>query len=130
MNFTLRLFKGTYSNEYYSTLTLSDIHIIGKDGKFEPARIFKGNQKKFKYVINIKGQFSKVAGSNSYPLLWWKGEYIDIEIKNFPRFPVIAQDWHVARNIMREDRYDGNYLPFHWNNGFEPLRFEILNLDY
>lgn len=70
----------------------------------------KGNQKKFGYSIELSKPFNKVSGSNSYPNLTFKGEYIDIIIKNFPRYPCFCQNKYAARNILNGYK-DTNSFP-------------------
>jgi len=124
MNFTLRVYRDSYPIIWYnfSHITISNITLISKHTKFDPVCEHNGNKKRFGYSINVKGKFAKVSGSNSYPILHFKGEYIDIEVKNFPRFPVVSQDKYHARNLM------AGYADDSIDNGFDQLHFDILNL--
>ncbi len=120
-NFTLRILPPKEWMDF-RFITLSNITLISKPTKFDPPCLYKGNQKKFNYKMTVNTKrILRVAGSNSYPVLGFKGKYLDIEIENFPRFPVLGQDYYDARSFMNE-----------WNNvigdGFDHLNFEILNL--
>lgn len=90
-NFTLRLHnrESLGSHEDIRRLTVSNVTLITKPDKFSEICTHKGNQRKLKYSMDIKGKFSRVAGSNRYPELHFKGDYIDIEIKNFPYEPIL-----------------------------------------
>lgn len=92
-NFKLRIHQSSSNSCLYSlrNITISNITIIDKYGKFQAPVITK-NAQKFGYSVNIKGKFAKVGGSNTYPCITFKPKYIEIEIKNFPRFPAFAQD--------------------------------------
>lgn len=91
-NFIIRLSKSKSNSCLYSLsdITISGITIINKNAKFELPKI-TNNINKFGYNINIKGNFLRVGGSNSYPVITFKDEFIDIEIKNFPRFPAFYE---------------------------------------
>lgn len=130
MNFTIRIYNTSYSIIHYdfNHITIGGITIISKRTKFDPVCLHNGNQKKFGYSIGVKGKFNKVSGSNSSPTISWKGEYIDIEISNFPRFPILSQDKYVARNILQSKDFNGNTKQFDYNNGFDELEYDILNL--
>lgn len=72
----------------------------------------KGNQKRFGYSINVSKPFNNISGSHSSPILSFKGEYIDITINGFPRYPCYCQDKYHARNIINGHHNDSV------NNGF------------
>ncbi len=103
IDFTLRLYKDTVGMPGLSSLrsiTISDITLVSKPCKFGDVCMHKGNQRKHKYTIELSKKFSKVAGSHSSPILHFNGEYIDIIVKNFPRYPAFYQCKHEARNIL------------------------------
>lgn len=117
MDFTLRIYQGESSwlLGEIPEIIISDITILSKPGKYGGVCMHNGNQKKFKYSIKLSKNFNKVSGSHSYPNLTFKGDYIDIKIKNFPRYPCFAQCKYAARNIL--NGYTGynsfpNYLKY------------------
>ena len=113
-NFTIRL----HQNKVVSILSciqaivLSDIALVSKPTKHGDVCLHLSNQRKYGYTIKISKPFNKVSGSLTSPSLTFKGEYIDIEVKNFPRFPVVVQDKYTARNNMN------GHPCFDLNNGF------------
>lgn len=114
-NFTIRLYRDEKRHPALTdiqNISISDIVLVSKTSKFDGLCLHKSNQKKYKYSIELSKPFKRAAGSNSYPILWFDGEYIDITIKNFPRYPAFYQDIHYVRNIMRG--YSGNSI----NDGF------------
>lgn len=116
-NFILRIYKDTTGNpvlSYISDVTISGITLISKDMKFGGLCLHKSNQKKFKYSIELSKAFNHTSGSHSSPNLSFKGEYIDIIIKNFPRYPSFGQCHYYARNILNGAKPNG--LPM--GNGF------------
>lgn len=116
MNFTIRIHKDTCNNVVLSSLnsiTISNITLITKPSKFEDACLHKGNQKKFGYSMSLSKPFNKISGSNSTPTLTFKGDHLDIIIKNFPRYPSFGQEYSAARNCLNGYGYV-NYL----NKGF------------
>lgn len=88
-----------------------------------------GNQRKFGYTVSTSKKFSPVSGSHSYPNLSFKGDYIDILVKNFPRYPVFTQDKYAVRNCLNGYGYT-NYP----NKGFPKQllyrKIEILDLKH
>lgn len=114
-NFTIRIHKYLRTICIYdiNTIEVSNIKIYGKYSKYDGFCEFKSNKKKFGYSYTINGAFSKVAGSHSSPILWHNKEYLDIEVKNFPRFPVITQDKYIARNLLNGNFQTTNGFP-HW----------------
>lgn len=129
MNFTIRIYKDTFNNVVLSSLnsiTISNITLITKASKFEEVCLHKGNQKKFGYSITLSKPFNKVSGSNSTPTLSFKGKYIDIIIKNFPRYASFGQEISAARGCLNGFGYT-NYL----NKGFPHQllyrKIEIIN---
>lgn len=130
-NFIIRIWKDEVKNPVLSGLqyiTISDITIISKSSKFGPICYHNNNRNRFKYSIKTNKDFNKVSGSHSFPTLSFKGEYIDIEISNFPRFPVFCQDKYTARNQMN------GYFTNHLNNGFPHQllyrKIEIQNISF
>lgn len=128
-DFTVRIHKpkGTSILNSIKVLTLSGIHIISKKKKFGGLCYYKENQIRFMYNIDVKGKFAEVSGSHSSPTLTFKGKYIDIELKNFPRYPAFYQTYVAAR-----DNLNGYGYTNHINKGFETYlmgrEIEILNL--
>jgi len=96
MDFIFRLYNGpgNWLIDDISEITISGITVVSKPEKFGGVCLHKGNQKKFGYTIEIPKPFLKVAGSHSYPELAFKGKYIDIILRNFPRYPCFGQDKH------------------------------------
>jgi hypothetical protein len=95
--FTIRLYKDNDRSPVLTdidSLTISNITILSKYGKFDPACFHKGNQQKFGYRITTSKPFFKTAGSHSGSLLAFKGEYVDITLHNFPRYPCFGQQKH------------------------------------
>jgi len=127
-NFTFRLHNPKERNCYLTdidTIIISDITIISKMSKYSNICTHNNNKKKYKYDFTLSKEFLYGAGSHSSPILAFKGDYIDIDIINFPRYPAFCQDKYEARNIMN------GYNPYS-NNGF-PIqlnyrKIEILNL--
>jgi hypothetical protein len=115
-NFTIRLYKDLHRSPALSdinNITISGISLISKESKFDGLCMHTGNQKKYKYSISISKPFNRVSGSHSSPTLSFKGDYIDIIIKNFPRYPAFYQDYYAAKNCLNGYNYT-NYL----NMGF------------
>lgn len=104
MDFTFRLYKDTTISVILSSIshiTISNITIVSKPAKFDGVCFHNGNQKKFGYSISLSKPFNKVSGSHSSPSLTFKGEYIDIIIKNFPRYPVFTQEYYAAKSAIQ-----------------------------
>lgn len=128
-NFTIRLYKDECRNPVLSDLqdiTISNITIVSKPMKFGGICEHGGNKKKFKYSYKLSKKFNDISGSHSAPNLSFKGEYIDIEVSNFPIFPAFTQCKYEARNIMN------GHTSYLLNQGF-PIqllrrKIEILNL--
>ena len=115
-SFVLRIWQDQTMNpvlSYLNNITISDITLVSKDQKFGGLCLHKGNQKKFGYTMELSKQFNNVSGSHSTPNLSFKGQYIDVIVKNFPRYPSFGQDYNAARNCMNGWGYT-NYL----NDGF------------
>lgn len=98
--FRLHNCKRTSCLEDINEITISGITILSKREKFGGVCLHKGNQRKFGYKINIKGKIYPVAGSHSYPIIAFKGKFLDIELENFPRYPSFGQDKYAARNVL------------------------------
>ncbi|MBO9592770.1 MAG: hypothetical protein J7599_07650 [Niabella sp.] len=116
MDFTVRIHKDECGNptlSYLRCITISGITIISKPGKFDGVCMHTGNQRKYGYKIELSRPFNKISGSNSFPSLSFNGEYIDIDVKNFPRYPAFYQDQSAAIGCLKGYGY-GNYL----NDGF------------
>jgi len=115
-NFTIRIFKDKVNNPQLSQIDfieISGVTLISKKSKIDGLCMHLGNQKKYGYKISISKKFNRISGSHSYPSLTFKGEYIDIVVKNFPRYPAFYQDKYAARNCLNGWGYT-NYL----NKGF------------
>lgn len=115
-NFTLRIYQDLDRHPTLSDLsniTISDITLISKPSKHGDICFHNGNKKKFKYKLSTSKPFYKVAGSLNYPILAFKGDYIDIIVENFPRFPAFYQNEIAAKNYLNGFGYT-NYL----NKGF------------
>ncbi len=84
-NFTLRIHKplSQTSLAYFRTLVISGITILSKQSKFDDVRRYNSRL----FDLTIKGTFNKISGSNSYPTITFKEDYIDLEFKGFPRYP-------------------------------------------
>jgi hypothetical protein len=100
-DFILRIYNHTRNHTLadINNITVSDITLISKPHK-QGICMHNGNRKKFGYKLELSKKFFDWAGSHSYPILAFKGEYIDIIVKDFPRYPCFAQDKYEARNIM------------------------------
>lgn len=128
-DFTIRLYqsKSLSCLDVIDNITFSNITLVSKDTKYQKPYVVEINKKKFNYEIEFKPQFMKVGGSHSSPCITFKGKYIDIHVKNFPRYPVYYQDCYAARSCLSGYGYT-NYL----NDGFpyESIqeRIKILNL--
>jgi hypothetical protein len=123
-NFVIRIHKDINRNPSLSDIqdiTISDITIVSKSSKFTTC-LHINNQTKFKYTFKLSKLFNKISGSNNYPNLSFKGEYIDISVKDFPRYPVFYQDKIAARNIMNGYSYN------HPDNGF-PMYLQYRNIE-
>ena len=126
-SFTVRLYNYTRDSciADIDEITISGITIVSKPDKYGGVCLHLGNQKKFKYKMNILGKFFKVAGSHSYPILFFNTRlpYIDVELVNFPRYPSYPQDQYHARNEMNGCGHNGI------NNGF-PRGLEYRKIDF
>lgn len=126
-NFIIRIYKNEINNPTLSdisNITISDITLISKDSKFGELCLHKGNQKKFNYSLEIKGKFNEVSGSHNYPTLSFKGNYIDIIVKNFPRYPAFYQDKVAVRSYFAGYGYT-NYS----NKGF-PIQLNYRKIEF
>lgn len=93
-NFIIRIHRDTVNIPLLSAIQeikIANITLVSKPNKFGGVCMHKGNQKKFGYSIELSKPFIKVCGSHSYPVLGFKGDYIDIIVKNFPRYPAYYQ---------------------------------------
>lgn len=116
MDFILRIYQDKTNNpvlSYFQHIKISGITLISKPSKFDDVCLHKGNQKKYKYSIELSKKFNKVSGSHTSYNLSFKGEYIDIIVKNFPRYPAFYQNVYAARNCLNGYGYVGEL-----NNGF------------
>lgn len=116
MDFIIRIHKDTVNNPVLSSIqniTISNITLVSKPMKFGGICLHKGNSKKFKYTIELSKEFSQVAGSHSTPILHFKGNYIDIKVRSFPRYPAFTQSISSAKSCLNGFGYT-NYM----NNGY------------
>lgn len=129
-NFTIRLYQ---DNDRHclgdiSDITISNITILSKQSKFGGVCEHNGNKKKFGYSFKLSKPFSKIGGSHNYPVLCFNGEYIDIEVKDFPRYPAFCQEYSAAHSILNGYGYH-NYM----NKGFPDYllhrKIEIIKLN-
>ncbi len=115
-NFTIRIWKDETNVPKLSNLqsiVISDITILSKSSKFGGFCWHSANRKRYGYDYELSKQFNLVSGSHSAPNLTFKGEYIDIIVKNFPRYPAFYQDKNAARDYLNGFGYTN-----HMNNGF------------
>jgi hypothetical protein len=129
-NFVIRIHKDDCRNPVLSDLkeiTISGITLLSKHNKIGDVCEHSGNKKKFKYFLKLSKKFNLVSGSHSYPNLSFKGEYIDIEVFNFPRFPAFYQDYSAAKNCLNGYGYT-NYLNLGFPHQLLYRKIEILNL--
>lgn len=113
-SFVIRLYNSNTGsqNDDITELTISGITLLSKPSKFEIC-YHKGNQNKFNYKMEIVGKLNKVSGSNNYPNLSSKNNYVDIVVTDFPRYPAFYQDQIAARNCKNGWEYTN-----HLNDGF------------
>lgn len=105
MDFIFRLYQDDVRNPTLSDinfLSISGLPIVAKNAKFEPIITKFKAQEKFGYKVYIKQpqRIVRGAGSHSYPKIAFKGSYLDIIVKNFPRYPALSADYYACRNIM------------------------------
>lgn len=126
-SFTLRIYKDETNIPVLSSLrqiTISGITLITKGSKFGDICFHNGNQKKFKYKLTTSKKFNEVSGSHSTPTLTFKGEYIDIYVENFPRYPAYYQETNAARSCLNGYGYT-NFM----NKGFPiPLLYRKIEI--
>jgi len=128
-NFTIRIWQDELNNVVLSSIqdiVVSDITIISKQSKFGVPCMHNKNRQKFGYRISLSKSFNKVSGSNSHPTLSFKGEFIDVYIKDFPRFPSFCQDNNEARNII--GGWGCNSLNFGFPHQLLYRKIEFLNI--
>ena len=130
-NFTIRLYNNLKRKITglgdINFLTISGITIISKPYKFGDPCFYKGNTKKYKYSLKLNQDFSRIAGSHNYPILAFKGDFLDIDVENFPRYPAFYQEMSAAKSNMSGYGYI-NFI----NQGF-PIwllyrKIEFLNI--
>lgn len=114
MDFIIRIYQPSQSTSlaYFDELTISNITILRKYHKYDLPKLIDYNLKKFNFDVKIIGKFLKQGGSHNYPTITFKNNYIELLIKNFPRYPVFTQDYYVAKNII--NGYSGNSI----SNGY------------
>lgn len=114
MDFTIRLYQGENTClSDLTELTISGITILKKNFKHQKPFLVEGNIKKFGYTAKVKGKLLSNGGSHQYPCISFNRDYIDIEIKNFPRYPAFTQDIYAVKSCLQGYGYT-NWL----NNGF------------
>lgn len=83
------------------SIVISNIPILIKRHKYDDDLVAKNAVKRHKHsVLYPKNKVYKSGGSYRYPIICFKGEYLDISVKNFPRYPVFTQDKYCARNAI------------------------------
>lgn len=115
-HFILRIHKPDKNIPDLSSLrniVVCDVTILSKPNKFGGICFHKSNSKKHGYTVELSKSFNSVSGSHSYPTLSFPGTYIDIIIRNFPRYPAFYQCKYAARNCLNGWGYT-NYM----NKGF------------
>lgn len=85
---------------------ISGLPIVSKQTKMGGLCFHEKSQKKFGYSVKVRGRYFNTAGSHSYPIISFKGEYIDFIVKDFPRYPAFYADSHAARNLLGGYRTD------------------------
>lgn len=129
-DFTIRLYKDedrcpTLSDISY--LEISDLPIVSKTKKYGGFCFHETKKRKFGYSTKFSKRFTYATGSHSGTCLWFKGDYIDIHVKNFPRYPAFTQEMAAVRSCLSGWGYT-NWI----NNGFPKQllrrKIEILNL--
>jgi hypothetical protein len=129
-NFIVRIYKDKINSPILSSIqeiVVSDIPLISKTSKFGGLCFYNKVKKRFGYSISFSKKFNEVSGSHSLPTLTFKGDYIDITVNDFPRFPVFTQEISAVRSCLNGWGYT-NYL----NNGFPKQllyrKIEFLNI--
>ena len=125
-NFTIRIHQDTARTvlSNIQSITIAGITILSKQSKFDGICWHLGNQKKFGYSFKLSRRFHWASGSNNYPTLTFDGKgYLDIIVKDFPRFPAFYQDEITARNYMNGWGYTN-----HINQGF-PIYLMYRNVE-
>lgn len=100
----------TYSFEihfdkYNRTTCLSDMRRIVVSGITIVAKNNKVGGLYFsKYVKSRNGNFSKVAGSIAYPILFTSCDKVVLKIEDFPKPPILEKDekWHSHINLIKK----------------------------
>lgn len=124
-NFKLRIYKPEKRYPVLtdiSEITLSNITLLSKGNKYEGLCWYNGNKKKFGYSIELSKPLNKIGGSHRHPAISWEGDYIEIIIKDFPRYPCFSQDKYIGRNAM-----NGNTINA-INNGY-PIWLEYRKVE-
>lgn len=133
MDFILRIYKRieTTTLADIQHIALSGLPIISKQTKFDGVCLHKSFQKKYGYSVEVKNpnKICKVAGSHTYPVIGFKGEYLDVVVKNFPRYPAIYADYHICRNIMNSNDAKHYMLNMQFPTWMKYRQFEILPLN-
>lgn len=130
MDFILRIYNSSRNStlEDIDEITISNITLLSKQSKLGGVCMHKNNQKKFGYSIELSKKFAKIAGSNSYPILAFKGEFIDIIVKNFPRYPSFGQSKFAARSCLNGYGYV-NYFNKGFPNYLKYRTLKFLNIN-
>ena len=124
-NFTIRIHKPKVRTSLADLqyITISNITLLSKPTKFGDICLHLNNKRLFKYHIRLSKTFNKISGSNTYPTLSFNGDYIDIIVSNFPRYPAFYQDTLAVRNMLQGYGYT-NYM----NEGF-PTQLLYRNIE-
>jgi len=129
VDFTIRIHKPHISTclADISDITVSNITILNKNFKHQKPYVVETNCKKFGFRAKVKGKLHHAGGSVRYPCISFNRNFIDIEIKGFPRYPSYCQDQISARNCLR-----GYGCINSFNKGFpkfqEYRKIEFLNV--
>lgn len=127
-NFTLRIHQDTLKSSllgYFRTLYVSNILILNKPSKF--TRVVRN--KDVDFYLNWK-QLYIVSGSNSYPVIAFKGDYLDITFRNFPRYPIVNHFSYTERSSVKTyiRNLEAGYQIPACKGWTEYRKVEILNL--
>jgi hypothetical protein len=129
-NFTIRIYKSTANTTLagIQCLILSGLPIISKQNKFGGVCLHHTYQKKFGYTVELKHskRVTDAGGSHSYPVIGFKGEYLDIIVKNFPRYPAIYADYHACRYVNDPKYFYGAMLDQQFPAWTQYRKFEII----
>lgn len=129
-DFTIRIHQFTGSGStlgLFQNLWVSGYKIIGKPNKFGGFihHKHKGIETWFDYK-----RIYNTGGSNSYPVIGFRGKYLDIHFKNFPRFPIVDEvsETSISYVEMLKKNLKLGYTPNRFSKWHEYRKVELLNL--